>query len=113
MKTPDRRVRTWFVYKRELLGIALAVGAVAHVGAPGRVKRNMPDPVPVMVLGRLAVDKNLRGRGIGSGLLRDAVLRIIQAAEIAGIRAIVVHAISDAAKRSIRVMGSLPRRSIR
>ncbi|MBX3301382.1 MAG: GNAT family N-acetyltransferase [Nitrospira sp.] len=78
---------------------ALAVGAVAHASAPGRVKRNMPDPVPVMVLGRLAVDKDFQGRGIGSGLLRDAVLRTVQAAEIAGIRAILVHAISEAAKR--------------
>jgi ribosomal protein S18 acetylase RimI-like enzyme len=51
-----------------------------------------------MVLGRLAVDKDFQGRGIGSGLLRDAVLRTMQAAEIAGIRAILVHALSDAAK---------------
>ena len=59
----------------------------------------MPDPVPVMVLGRLGVDKDFQGRGIGSGLLRDAVLRTVQAAEIADIRAILVHALSDAAKR--------------
>jgi GNAT superfamily N-acetyltransferase len=78
---------------------ALAVGAVAHGGASGRVKRNMPDPVPVMVLGRLAVDQALQGRGIGPSLLRDAVLRTLQAAEIAGIRAVLVHAISERAKR--------------
>lgn len=84
--------------KRVVGYYSLAVGAVAHVGAPGRVKRNMPDPVPAMVLGRLAVDKDFQGRGIGSGLLRDAVLRTVQAAEIAGIRAILVHALSDAAK---------------
>ncbi len=77
----------------------LAVGAVAHTEAPGRVRRNMPDPLPVMVLGRLAVDKSLQRRGIGKGLLRDAVLRTVQAAEIAGIRAILVHAISESAKR--------------
>jgi ribosomal protein S18 acetylase RimI-like enzyme len=77
----------------------LAVGAVAHAEAPGRVRRNMPDPVPAMVLGRLAVDKAFQGRHIGAGLLRDAVLRIVQAAEIGGIRAILVHAISEAAKR--------------
>ncbi len=58
----------------------------------------MPDPVPVMVLGRLAVDRNYQGLGIGAGLLRDAVLRVEQAAEIAGIRAILVHAISEQAK---------------
>ena len=59
----------------------------------------MPDPLPVMVLGRLAVDTGLQRRGIGRGLLRDAVLRTVQAAEIAGIRAILVHGISVAAKR--------------
>jgi GNAT superfamily N-acetyltransferase len=78
---------------------SLAVGAATHLQVPGRVKRNMPDPVPAMILGRLAVDKEFQGRGIGTGLLKDAVLRTAQAAEIAGIRALLVHAISDAAKR--------------
>jgi GNAT superfamily N-acetyltransferase len=78
---------------------SLAVGAIAHEKVPGRVKRNMPDPVPVMILGRLAVDKSYQGQGIGEGLLRDAVLRTMQAAEIAGIRALLVHAISADAKR--------------
>jgi GNAT superfamily N-acetyltransferase len=72
---------------------------VALAAAPGRVRRNMPDPVPVMVIGRLAVDRACQGRGIGQGLLKDAVLRTIQASEIAGIRAILVHAISEDAKR--------------
>lgn len=57
----------------------------------GRVRRNMPDPLPVMVLGRLAVDQKHQRRGIGTGLLRDAILRTVQAAEIAVIRAILVH----------------------
>lgn len=78
---------------------ALANGAVAQAEATGRTRRNMPDPVPVMVLGRLAVDRSYHGRGIGEGLLRDAVLRTMQAAEIAGIRALLVHAISPEAKR--------------
>jgi GNAT superfamily N-acetyltransferase len=78
---------------------SLAVGAVSRADAPGRIRRNAPDAVPVMVLGRLAVDKAFQGRGIGTGMLRDAVLRTAQAAKIAGIRAILVHAISDAAKR--------------
>ena len=77
---------------------ALANGGVAQAGATGRVRRNMPDPVPVMVLGRLAVDRAYQGRGIGRGLLRDAVVRTLQAAEIGGIRAILVHAISEDAK---------------
>jgi GNAT superfamily N-acetyltransferase len=76
----------------------LAAGAVAHADAPGRIRRNMPEPVPVMVLGRLAVDQAFHGQGVGTGLLRDAVLRIVLAAEIVGIRAILVHAISDTAK---------------
>ncbi len=59
----------------------------------------MPDPVPVMMVGRLASDQTVQGRGIGPALLRDAILRTLQAAEIAGIRAILVHAISERAKR--------------
>lgn len=78
---------------------ALAVGAVAHVDAPGRVRRNMPDPIPIMVIGRLAVHKDYQGRRIGPALLRDAVLRTLQAADIAGIRAILVHAISERARQ--------------
>jgi GNAT superfamily N-acetyltransferase len=77
----------------------LANGAVYHQDAPGNLKRNMPDPIPVMVLGRLAVHKDFQGKGIGSGLLKDALLRTLQAAEIAGMRAVVVHAISPEAKR--------------
>ena len=85
---------------RQVVGYyALAAGAAAHANAPGRVRRNMPNPVPVMVIGRLAIDVRFQGRGIGSALLRDAVLRTMQAAEIAGIRAILVHAISENAKR--------------
>lgn len=93
--------RTYVVcVKKKVVGYySLAAGAVAHAEAAGRVKRNMPDPIPVMVLGRLAVDKEFQNRGIGAGLLRDAVLRTVQAAEIAGIRAILVHALSEAAKR--------------
>ncbi len=87
---------------------SLSVGAVAHEDAPGRVKRNMPDPVPVMVLGRLAVDRSFQGQGLGTGLLRDAVLRTLQAAEIAGIRAMLVHAISDRAKRFYEGCGFIP-----
>ena len=93
--------RTYVVCaSRRVLGYyTLAVGAVTHAEAPGRIRRNMPDPAPVMVLGRLAVDKSAQGRHIGGGLLRDAVLRTVQAAEIAGLRAILVHAISGEAKR--------------
>lgn len=77
----------------------LANGAVAQTTATGKVRRNMPDPIPVMIIGRLAVAQQWHGMGIGRALLRDAVLRTLQAAEIAGIRAILVHAISEDAKQ--------------
>ena len=63
-----------------------------------KVKRNMPNPIPIMVLGRLAIEQNYQGQGLGDALLRDALLRILQAADIAGIKAIIVHAISEQAK---------------
>lgn len=78
---------------------ALANGGVALAKAQGRVRRNMPDPLPVMIVGRLAVERSWQGRNIGRSLLRDAILRTIQAAEIEGIRAILAHAISEDAKR--------------
>ena len=78
---------------------ALATGAVAHAEAIGRVRRNMPEPIPVMVLGRLAVDRAHQGTGLGSALLRDALLRTLTVAETVGIRAILLHAISEEAKR--------------
>ena len=78
---------------------ALASGGVAQVQAPGRVRRNMPNPLPVMIVGRLAVDRTWQGRSVGRSLLRDAVMRTVQAAKIGGIRAILVHAISEDAKR--------------
>jgi GNAT superfamily N-acetyltransferase len=102
--------RTYVVCEAErVIGYyAIATGAVTHQQAPGKVRRSMPEPVPAMVLGRLAVDKRHRGRGIGVGLLRDAVLRTIQAAGIAGIRAILVHATSDDAKRFYERNGFSP-----
>jgi len=87
---------------------ALAAGAVAQAAATGRIRRNMPDPVPVMVVGRLAVDTRYQGRGLGTALLRDAVLRTSQAADIAGIRALLVHAISEDAKRFYERCGLRP-----
>lgn len=77
---------------------ALAAGAVSHAQAPGRIRRNMPDPIPVIVLGRLAVHVDMAGQGIGQGLLKDAVQRTLQASEQVGTRALLCHAIDDAAK---------------
>lgn len=78
---------------------ALASGALAAIDAPGALKRNMPDPIPMAVLGRLAVDKSHQGRGLGVAALQDAVLRVQQASEIMGIRGILVHALTDDARR--------------
>lgn len=85
--------------KKVVAYYALANGGVVLQAATGRTRRDMPDPIPVMVLGRLAVDRTYQGGGLGRALLRDAILRTIQAADIGGIRAILVHAISEDAKR--------------
>jgi GNAT superfamily N-acetyltransferase len=76
----------------------LAAGSVLHAGATGRVRRNIPDPIPVLLLGRLAIDRAWQRRGLGADLLQDAVLRALAAADTIGIRALLVHAISDDAK---------------
>lgn len=78
---------------------SLATGAVTGAEVPGRVRRNMPDPIPVMILGRLAVDQTWQGRRLGQSLLSDAIRRTLAVADVAGIRAILVHAISVEAKR--------------
>ncbi|MBB5347700.1 GNAT family N-acetyltransferase [Desulfoprunum benzoelyticum] len=77
---------------------ALATGSVRRGEAPGRVKRGMPDPLPVMVLGRLAVARHWQKHGVGAGLLKDAVLRTLTVSRKAGIRALLVHALSESAK---------------
>lgn len=75
----------------------LAAGAVVRGDAVSGLRRNMPNPVPVLVLGRLAVRSERKGGGIGSGLLKDAMLRTLQAAEIAGVGALLVHALHEEA----------------
>lgn len=77
----------------------LAAGSLIAANAPGKVRRNMPDPIPVMILGRLAVDQEWKGQGLGRGLLRDATLRVLSAADVAGVRAILIHALSEDAKQ--------------
>lgn len=78
---------------------ALAAGAVAHETATSAVRRNMPDPVPVLVLGRLAVDRQAQGVKLGAALLQDAVKRAIGVSADAGIRALLVHALSETARQ--------------
>lgn len=77
---------------------ALAAGAVSHMEASGGVRRNMPDPIPVIVLGRLAVHSDWTGQGIGVGLLKDAVLRALRLSQEMGIRAMLCHALTEDAK---------------
>jgi GNAT superfamily N-acetyltransferase len=87
-----------FVVHHDMKVIAyycLSTGSVVSEHAPGKIKRNMPNPIPVMVLGRLAVDLSYQGRGIGKALLKDAVLRTIKISQDVGIRALLVHAISE------------------
>lgn len=87
---------------------ALASGAIAVDAAPGRFRRNMPSPIPVVVLARLAVDQNWQGRGIGRALFRDAAGRVVHAADSIGIRGMVVHAISENAKSFYLALGFDP-----
>ena len=77
---------------------ALATGGVERTLPPGNISRNMPDPIPVIVLGRLAVDSRYQGRRLGAGLLRDAMLRVLMISGQVGLRALMVHAISPEAK---------------
>lgn len=84
---------------------ALAYGSLDGEIAPGRFKRNMPKVIPVVVLGRLAIDRTWQGKGVGRALFFDAGLRISNAADVIGIRGIVVHAISERARDFYLALG--------
>ena len=82
---------------------SLTVGSVDHEDAPERVVKGLArHPVPVMLLARLAVDQRFQRRGMGAALLKDALRRTMQAAGIAGIRAVLVHAKDDSAQQWYR-----------
>jgi GNAT superfamily N-acetyltransferase len=87
---------------------ALASSAVTVAAASGRFRRNMPDPIPVVILARLAVDQVYQGRGVGRALFQDAALRVIAAADTIGIRGLLVHAITDQAAAFYRSLGLSP-----
>ncbi len=87
---------------------ALASGAIAAAGSVGRFRRNMPEPIPVVLLGRLAIDRAQQGRGLGRALFRDCALRVTHAADTLGIRGIVVHAISEPARSFYLALGFDP-----
>ena len=78
---------------------AMAAGAVSHQLATSSVRRNMPDPVPVMVLARLAVDRRTQGLHLGAALLQDAVNRAVTVSENTGVRALLVHALHQKARQ--------------
>ncbi|MDP2833101.1 MAG: GNAT family N-acetyltransferase [Pseudomonadota bacterium] len=78
---------------------SLSAGAISHEAAPKAMRRNMPDPLPVLLLGRLAVDRRYHNQGIGQALLRDAMLRAVNVAGEAGVFALLVHALSDQARQ--------------
>ncbi len=87
---------------------ALAAGAVAHQLATGAVRRNMPDPVPVLVLGRLAVDSRAQGIQLGAGMLQDAVSRAMTVSQNTGVRALLVQALNEQAHGFYQLYAFLP-----
>ncbi len=88
---------------------SLAYGSVEHEAAPQRVQKGLAKhPIPVMLLARLAVDRAEQGHGLGKGLLKDALLRTLQASKIAGLRAVIVHAKNDGAKAFYKRFGFQP-----
>jgi GNAT superfamily N-acetyltransferase len=87
---------------------ALAAGAVSHDSASHKVRRNMPDPVPIMVLGRLAVDRGAQGQQLDAALLQDAVNRAVAVSSNAGVRALLVHALHERAKQFYERYGFQP-----
>ncbi len=92
--------RTYVVcHDKQVMGYyAIAAGNVGHGNASGRIRRNMPDPIPALILGRLAVDQECQGAGIGQGLLKDAVARSVNVSLQIGARVLIVHALNNKAE---------------
>lgn len=111
LKNEDAGASRTYVLTKEYKVVAyysLAVGSVAHAFTPSNITRNMPNPLPIMILARLAVAAQAQGQGIGKALVRDALLRTTQAAQIAGIRALLVHALHAKAAGFYRQCGFQP-----
>ncbi|NEU81733.1 GNAT family N-acetyltransferase [Nostoc sp. UIC10630] len=100
LKNEGDTARTFVVtVENKVIGYyCLATASVTHLAAVSKAKRNAPDPIPCMLIGRLAVDTKWEGQGIGSGLLKDAIKRILSVSQIAGVRCILVHAKDEEAK---------------
>ncbi|HEY1241919.1 MAG TPA: GNAT family N-acetyltransferase [Bryobacteraceae bacterium] len=101
LKNESRFSRTYVVCdgKRVVAYFCISAGAVERSAAPGKVRRNAPNTIPVSVIGRLAVDRDHAGRGLGADVLSDAMRRIAVASQSIGIAAVLVHAKDEAAKR--------------
>lgn len=101
LKNESRFSRTYVVCEGNsvVAYFCISAGAVERTAAPGRLRRNAPDAIPVSVIGRLAVTRGHAGSGLGSDILSDALRRIAIASRNIGIGAVLVHAKDDAAKR--------------
>jgi GNAT superfamily N-acetyltransferase len=101
LKNESRFSRTYVVCQddRVVAYFCISAGAVEGAASPGKVRRNASDTIPVSVIGRLAVDRDHAGKGLGADMLADALRRIAVASQSIGIRAVLVHAKDDAAKR--------------
>jgi len=110
LKNEGDTARTFVVtIENQVIGYyCLATGSITHLVAVSKAKRNAPDPIPCMLNGRLAVDTKWEGQGIGSGLLKDAIIRILSVSQIAGVRCILVHAKDEEAKRFYLKRGFQP-----
>lgn len=87
---------------------SISAGSVSRKEATRKIGRNAPDPVPMALIGRLAVHKDMQQQGIGSALMRDAILRVAQASEFLGIKGIMVHALDDDAAKFYTERGFRP-----
>jgi GNAT superfamily N-acetyltransferase len=101
LKNESRFSRTYVVceYNRVVAYFCIAAGAVERAAAPNKLRRNAPDTIPVSVIGRLAVDREYAGRGLGADILSDALHRIAIASQSIGIGAVLVHAKDEKARR--------------
>jgi len=101
LKNESRFSRTYVVCAgaSAVAYFCISAGAIERAAAPGKLRRNAPDTIPVSVIGRLAVDRNYAGQGLGGEILSDALRRIAVASQSIGIGAVLVHAKHDAAKR--------------
>ena len=103
--------RTIVVCREELRVVgyfSLAAGSVEHETAPGALKRNAPDPIPVIILARMAIAIEEQFKGLGSALLAEAMKRTVKASSIIGARALIVHALDDRAANFYRAHGFRP-----